>query len=138
MTLTERIRDKTDTSKWLDNCTLEKQGDLGYWVGYRIAKSLFQRSTDKREASRLILPVGRALGDARPGEPRENALPSLILPLAVKVNSAPFKSSASDQEATGRRSVVHVCSHRAVCGIEGAKAEALDDRCLIGSLEEFQ
>jgi uncharacterized protein YjaZ len=47
--------DKTDTSKWLYNSTMEKQGDLGYWVGYRVVKSYYQRAADKREAIRQIL-----------------------------------------------------------------------------------
>jgi hypothetical protein len=45
-------QDKTDLSAWLDNSTLEKPGDLGYWVGYRIAKSYFQHATDKSQALR--------------------------------------------------------------------------------------
>jgi hypothetical protein len=44
--------DQTDLSKWLDNSTLEKQGDLGYWVGYRIVKSYYQHAPDKRRALR--------------------------------------------------------------------------------------
>lgn len=48
-------QDKTDLSQWLDNSTLEKPGDLGYWVGYRIAKSYYQRSPDKTRAFREIL-----------------------------------------------------------------------------------
>lgn len=47
--------DKTDTSKWLFNATADKPGDLGYWVGYRIAKSYYQRAPDKRQALREIL-----------------------------------------------------------------------------------
>jgi hypothetical protein len=47
--------DQTDLSKWLDNSTLEKQGDLGYWVGYRIVKSYYQRAPDKRRALREII-----------------------------------------------------------------------------------
>jgi hypothetical protein len=47
--------DKTDLSKWLYNGTLEKQGDLGYWVGYRIVKSYYDRTSDKRQALREIL-----------------------------------------------------------------------------------
>src|SRR5262249_43542390 len=46
---------KTDVSDWLNNGTLEKPGDLGYWVGYRIAKSYYQHSVDKRQALREIL-----------------------------------------------------------------------------------
>jgi hypothetical protein len=47
--------DKTDISKWLYNSTLEKPGDLGYWVGYRIVKSYYQHAPDKRVAIREIL-----------------------------------------------------------------------------------
>ena len=47
--------DKTDLSKWLYNGTFDKAGDLGYWVGYRIVKSYYQRAADKRQAIRDIL-----------------------------------------------------------------------------------
>ena len=47
--------DKTDLTKWLYNGTREKPGDLGYWVGYRIVKSYYQHSADKRQAFREIL-----------------------------------------------------------------------------------
>ncbi|MFC5580103.1 DUF2268 domain-containing putative Zn-dependent protease [Rhodanobacter terrae] len=47
--------DKTDLSAWLYNGTLTKPGDLGYWVGYRIAKSYYQHAADKRQAIRDIL-----------------------------------------------------------------------------------
>src|SRR5262245_63949529 len=47
--------DSTDLSKWLYNATADKPGDLGYWVGYRIAKTYYQRATDKRQALREIL-----------------------------------------------------------------------------------
>src|SRR5580704_1039286 len=47
--------DKTDISKWLYNSTLEKPGDLRYWVGYRIVKSYYQHATDKTQALREIL-----------------------------------------------------------------------------------
>jgi len=52
--------DKTDLSKWLYNGTLAKPGDLGYWVGYRIAKSYYQHATDKRRALRDILEMSDA------------------------------------------------------------------------------
>ena len=48
-------QDKTDLSAWLDNSTMEKPGDLGYWVGHRIAKSYYQHATDKRQALRDML-----------------------------------------------------------------------------------
>jgi hypothetical protein len=47
--------DNTDLSPWLNNGTIDKPGDLGYWVGYRIVKSYYQRATNKREAFREIL-----------------------------------------------------------------------------------
>src|ERR1700722_19944848 len=49
--------DKKDLSKWLDNSTLEKPGDLGYWVGYRIVKSYYQHAADKRQALRDIIEI---------------------------------------------------------------------------------
>jgi hypothetical protein len=48
-------QDKTDVSDWLNNGTLEKPGDLGYWVGYRIVKAYYQHAPDKRQALREIL-----------------------------------------------------------------------------------
>ena len=47
--------DKTDLSDWLYNSTPEQPADIGYWVGYRIVKSYYQRSRDKRQALRDIL-----------------------------------------------------------------------------------
>src|SRR6266849_5019634 len=86
----------------------------------------------------VTLPMGRPLGDARPSEPRENVVPSLILPLAVKIDVAAFKSSAPDQEATRRRRVRPRVFPLRGLRIEGAETEALDGHSLIGSLEEFQ
>src|SRR3984893_11166574 len=86
----------------------------------------------------MTLPVGRALGDPRPGEPRENVVPSLIFPLAVKIDGVAFKSSAPDQEATRRGRVRPRMFPLRGLRIEGAKTEALDHRSLIGPFEEFQ
>jgi len=47
--------DKTELSAWVYNTTPQKVGDLGYWIGYRIAKSYYQHATDKRQALREIL-----------------------------------------------------------------------------------
>jgi hypothetical protein len=47
--------DTKNLSKWLNNGTPEKPGDLGYWVGYRIVKSYYQHAADKRRAFREIL-----------------------------------------------------------------------------------
>lgn len=48
-------QDKTDLTAWVYNSTPEKPGDLGYWVGYRIAKAYYRNAPDKREALRQIL-----------------------------------------------------------------------------------
>ena len=48
-------QDKTDLSSWFNNSTMEKPGDLGYWVGYRIAKSYYLQASDKHRAFREIL-----------------------------------------------------------------------------------
>src|SRR5690242_2170923 len=47
----------TDVSKWLYNGvgTREKPGDLGYWVGYRIAKCYHERAADKVAAVRALI-----------------------------------------------------------------------------------
>ena len=47
--------DQTDLSRWVDNSTMEKGADLGYWVGYRIVKAYYQRAADKQQAFREIL-----------------------------------------------------------------------------------
>jgi hypothetical protein len=48
-------KDKTDMSAWVDNGTFERPGDLGYWVGYRIAKAYYCNAPDKRRAVRELL-----------------------------------------------------------------------------------
>lgn len=47
--------EKTDLSDWIDNGTLTEPNDLGYWVGYRIAKSYYEHSANKRKALRDII-----------------------------------------------------------------------------------
>jgi hypothetical protein len=34
---------------------MDKSGDIGYWVGYRIVKSYYQHATDKQAAIREII-----------------------------------------------------------------------------------
>ncbi|HEX5182069.1 MAG TPA: DUF2268 domain-containing putative Zn-dependent protease [Allosphingosinicella sp.] len=47
--------DKKDVSAWLYNGTVDRPGDLGYWVGYRIVKAYYEHARDKRRAIREIL-----------------------------------------------------------------------------------
>ena len=47
--------DKRELTSWLYNGTLDKSGDMGYWVGYRIVKSYYQHATDKQVAIREII-----------------------------------------------------------------------------------
>lgn len=52
--------DKTDLSDWAYNATADTPGDLGYWVGYRIAKAYYRNAPDKRQALREILEMADA------------------------------------------------------------------------------
>ncbi|MGH7696659.1 MAG: DUF2268 domain-containing putative Zn-dependent protease [Gemmatimonadaceae bacterium] len=52
--------DRTDISRWLYNqqsSTPDWPGDLGYFVGYRIAKAFYDRASDKSAAIRDIIQV---------------------------------------------------------------------------------
>jgi uncharacterized protein YjaZ len=51
------IKDKSgrDLSRWIGNGTTQQPGDLGYWVGYRIAKAYYRRAPDQQQALREIL-----------------------------------------------------------------------------------
>lgn len=53
-------QDKTDLSAWLYNSKTGEVSDLGYWVGYRIAKAYYVNAPDKRRALREILEVSDA------------------------------------------------------------------------------
>ncbi|MDE2465933.1 MAG: lytic murein transglycosylase [Alphaproteobacteria bacterium] len=46
---------KTGLRDWIDNGTLTTPGDLGYWVGYRIVKSYYEHTADRRAAVRDII-----------------------------------------------------------------------------------
>jgi hypothetical protein len=64
--------DKTDLSAWFDNTTADDVGQLGYWVGYRIARAYYQNATDKRAAVREMMHITDAhafleRSDWRPG-----------------------------------------------------------------------
>jgi hypothetical protein len=47
--------DKTDLSAWFDNTTEQDAGQLGYWVGYRIARAYYQNAPDKAAAIRAMI-----------------------------------------------------------------------------------
>lgn len=58
--ITERFRREmngTDVRKWVYNGvgTAEKPGDLGYWMGYRIARCYYERAPDKQAAVRELV-----------------------------------------------------------------------------------
>jgi hypothetical protein len=52
--------DRTDLSAWFDNTTAEDVGQLGYWVGYRIARSYYRNAADKRAAVREMVRMSDA------------------------------------------------------------------------------
>lgn len=43
-------KDSTDLSDWVYNSSPTEPGDLGYWVGYRIAKAYYLNAKDRRQA----------------------------------------------------------------------------------------
>jgi hypothetical protein len=47
--------DSRDLTNWLYNTGAHADPDLGYWVGYRIAKAYYRNAADKRQAVREIL-----------------------------------------------------------------------------------
>jgi hypothetical protein len=51
------VKAKAQGSRWLYNGlgTSDWPGDLGYWVGWRIAKAYYQKATDKEQAVRDII-----------------------------------------------------------------------------------
>jgi len=53
----------TDVTRWLYNqgsATADRPGDLGYFIGYRIAESYYARTSDKRLALKGIIEVSNA------------------------------------------------------------------------------
>lgn len=67
--------DKSDLSAWFDNTTAEDVGQLGYWVGYRIAKSYYQHAPDPRAALREMI----QLTDAHAFLARSGWRPGMVL-----------------------------------------------------------
>jgi len=52
----------TDISRWMYNGvgTPDKPGDLGYWVGYRIAKTYYEHAANKKAAIAALLTLDNA------------------------------------------------------------------------------
>ena len=53
----------TDLSRWLYNqgsATADRPGDLGYFIGYRIAEAFYNRTADKNLAVRAIIEVANS------------------------------------------------------------------------------
>ena len=53
----------TDITRWLYNqgtATADRPGDLGYFIGYRIAEAFYARTVNKREALRAIIDVSNS------------------------------------------------------------------------------
>lgn len=72
---------KAEGSRWVYNGqgTPERPGDLGYWVGYRIAKAYYVNAKDKRAAVRELV----ALRDPKDILVRSGWTPGLRLPAKV-------------------------------------------------------
>lgn len=50
----------TDLSNWLYNSTASDPQDVGYWVGYRIAKAYYSNAKDKRQALKDLITMSDA------------------------------------------------------------------------------
>ena len=57
-----RERSLRQHSGWIGGGSTEQPGELGYWVGYRIAKAYYRHSEDKSKAIREILEMRDAEG----------------------------------------------------------------------------
>jgi len=54
---------RSDISRWLYNqgsATADRPGDLGYFIGYRIAEAFYNRTADKRLALRAIIDISNS------------------------------------------------------------------------------
>jgi hypothetical protein len=67
--------DKTELGDWFDNTTAQDVGQLGYWVGYRIARAYYQQARDKRAAIREMI----QLTDAHAFLARSGWRPGIVL-----------------------------------------------------------
>ena len=48
-------QDSRDLSKWLYNGSMQRAGDIGRWIGYRIVRSYYRQAKSKRAAIREII-----------------------------------------------------------------------------------
>ncbi len=67
--------DTRDLSAWVDNTTADDVGQLGYWVGYRVAKAYYRRASDRRAAVGEMI----AMTDARAFLAQSGWSPGIVL-----------------------------------------------------------
>lgn len=67
--------DTRDLSAWVDNTTADDVGQLGYWVGYRVAKAYYRRASDRRAAVSEMI----AMTDARAFLAQSGWSPGIVL-----------------------------------------------------------
>lgn len=94
-----RMHDK-DFSGWLYQDSEGRPYDLGYWMGYKITKSYYERAADKRKAVRDILDIQLAGGIANPKGPRDPRSISAIVREALREYLA--RREKVDREARDR------------------------------------
>ena len=73
-------QNSSDLSKWIDNSTVTTCGDLGYWVGYRIVKSYYERATNKQQAVSDII----AMHDPKAFLAASGWYPGIHIPIVQK------------------------------------------------------
>ena len=72
--------DQKDLSAWFDNTTEKDVGQLGYWVGYRIAKAYYLNAKDRQAAIRDMI----RMNDTRDFLARSGWQPGLALPASER------------------------------------------------------
>jgi hypothetical protein len=68
---------RRDLSAWFDNTTAADVGQLGYWVGYRIAQAYYSKAPDRQAAIQEMI----ELADARDFLAKSGWRPGLVLRL---------------------------------------------------------
>ena len=85
----------------------------------------------------MTLPVGAAASNVGPGEPGENPLPAVIVPLAEEINTPSLELAMPHQKTARGRSVSPGVFPALRLRVESPKTEAFDDFSLVRPFKEL-
>src|SRR6266508_794978 len=120
-------RHRDTATQQLDSFLCFFSGEVDHPV-FRPGLTVIQRA--------MTLPVGAAAGNVGPGEPGENPLPAVIVPLAEINVLSPEPATPHEKTARGR-SVSPCVLPAPRLGVESAKTEAFDDFSLVRPFKEL-